>query len=169
MSMDINSISSLYSSPAVSGVSAANSDSSVASVAGASSAVSVDLSQPGQLFSQLQNLAQTDPTKFKEVTAEIASQLKDAASSQTGKQASFLNNLAGRFQTASQSGKMSDLAPPQQGQAQAGAHHHHHHSQVQAGAGTQSGSSTQSSTESLFQQVQDIIANALSSASTTTG
>ncbi len=169
MSMDINSISSLYSSPAVSGVSATGSSSSATSVDGASSAVSVDLSQPGQLFSQLQNLAQTDPTQFKQVTAEIASQLKDAASSQTGKQADFLNNLAGRFETASQSGKMSDLAPPQQAQAQSGAHHHHH-AHAQSGSSTQSGvSSSQSGAESLFQQVQDIIANALSSASTSTG
>jgi HSP90 family molecular chaperone len=131
--------------------------------------VSVDLSQPGQLFSQLQNLAKTDPTKFKQVTAEIASQLKDAASSQTGKQADFLNNLAVRFQAASQSGKMSDLAPPQQGQAQSGAHHHHHHSNAQASAGTQSGTASQSGAESVLQQVQSIIANALSSASTSTG
>ena len=118
MSMDINSISSLYSSPAISGVGTTDSPSNGASVNATGSAVSVDLSKPGQLFSQLQNLAQTDPTKFKEVTAEIASQLKDAAASQTGKQADFLNELAGRFDAASQSGKMSDLKPPQ-GQAQA--------------------------------------------------
>jgi len=164
MSMDINSISSLYSSPAIGGVGTTDSTSNGTSVSATGTAVSVDLSKPGQLFSQLQNLAQTDPTKFKEVTAEIASQLKDAAASQTGKQADFLNELAGRFDAASQSGKMSDLKPPQ-GQAQASGHHHHHHS-VQGAGNAQSSSSSQAGADSMLQVVQGIIANALGSAST---
>jgi hypothetical protein len=128
------------------------------------SAVSVDLSKPGQLFSQLQNLAQTDPAKFKEVTAEIASQLKNAASSHTGKQADFLNALAGRFDAASQSGNVSDLKPPQ-AQAQASGHHHHH--QHAQGAGSaQSSSSSQAGSDSMLQLVQGIISNALGSVST---
>jgi hypothetical protein len=162
MSMDINSISSLYSSSALGSVATSDTSANAASASGAGSAVSVDLSQTGQLFSQLQNLAQTDPTKFKAVTAEISSQLKDAAASQTGKQADFLNDLAGHFQAASQSGKMSDLAPPQ-GQAQASGHHHHHHQHAQGSANTQASSSAQSGSDSVAQIIQNIIANALSS------
>jgi hypothetical protein len=164
MSMDINKISSLYSSPTIAGVDTASSTSNGAAANATGSAVSVDLSKPGQLFSQLQNLAQTDPTKFKEVTAEIASQLKDAAASQTGKQAAFLNELAGRFDAASQSGKMSDLKPPQ-AQAQASGHHHHHHHAQAAGNG-QSSSSSPAGADSMFQLVQGIITNALGSSST---
>ena len=164
MSMDINSISSLYSSPAIGGVGTTDSTSNGASVNATGSAVSVDLSKPGQLFSQLQNLAQTDPAKFKEVTAEIASQLKNAASSHTGKQADFLNALAGRFDAASQSGNVSDLKPPQ-AQAQASGHHHHH--QHAQGAGSaQSSSSSQAGSDSMLQLVQGIISNALGSVST---
>jgi hypothetical protein len=166
MSMDINSISSLYSSPAIGGVGTTDSTSNGASVDATSSAVSVDLSKPGQLFSQLQNLAQTDPPKFKEVTAEIASQLKDAASTHTGKQADFLNALAGRFDAASQSGNVSDLKPPQaQAQAQASGHHHHHHHAQGAGS-AQSSSSSQAGADSVLQLVQGIISNALGSVST---
>jgi hypothetical protein len=163
MSMDINSISSLYSSRATGGVGTTDSTSNGTSVSATSTAVSVDLSKPGQLFSQLQNLAQTDPTKFKEVTADIASQLKDAAASQTGKQADFLNELAGRFDAASQSGKMSDLKPPQE-QAQASGLHHHH--SVQGAGNAESSSSSQAGADSMFQAVQGIIANALGSVST---
>lgn len=166
MSMNIDSVQSLYS-PSDLGAVAATSTQAIGSggASGATSAVSVDLSNPGQLFSQLQSLSQSDPAKFKQVTAEIASQLKDAASSQTGKQADFLNSLASRFETASQSGKASDLAPPnsQGAQAHHGGHHHHH---VQAASTTgQASASGQASADSVFQIVQGIIANALGGAS----
>ncbi len=166
MSTDINSIQSMYSTNSISGVTSSGSSATGTVGSSVSGAFSVDVSQPGQLFSQLQSLAQSDPTQFKQVTAEIASQLKDAASSATGKQADFLNNLANRFQTASQSGKASDLAPPtQQGGAQASGHHHHHH-HAEAASSSQASSTSQSSQDSVWQTVQNIIANALGSTST---
>jgi len=166
MSNDISSISSLYSSANTASLtSATGSTASTASLSGAGSAVSVDISKPGQLWRQLQALAQSDPSQFKEVTAEIASQLKDAASSQTGNQADFLNNLADRFQTASQSGNFADLVPSQgQAQAQPGAHHHHHHHAQSVDSSSSSAptsTSTSSTTGSMFQLVQKIISQAL--------
>ncbi len=167
MSIDINSIQSLYSPNATRAISpVADQDGAATGVEGTTSAVSVDMSQPGQLWSQLQSLAQSNPTEFKAVTADIASQLKQAASSQTGQKADFLNNLAERFQSASQSGKMSDLAPPS-GQPHVHGHHHHHHQQVQAASNsTQPTSADQTGNDSLAQMIQSILANALNSTST---
>jgi len=167
MTIDINSIQSTYATQDIAALTSASTQQGVTGTGSASSAVSVDLSQPGQLWSQLQSLAQNNPTEFKQVTADIASQLKDAASSATGGQAQFLTNLSNRFQAASQSGSMSDLAPPaSQGQ---GVHHGHHHHHAQAAQSTtdssQSSSTGQSSTDSLMQQIQSIIANALQAAS----
>ncbi|MBN9118979.1 MAG: hypothetical protein J0I06_07435 [Planctomycetes bacterium] len=78
---------------------------------------SARISGPGQLFSQLQQLQSQDPTKFKQVTADIATQLQTAAQQATGHQATFLTNLADKFQTASTTGDVSALRPP---------HHGHH-------------------------------------------
>jgi hypothetical protein len=82
---------------------------------GSSSAATGDsssVSDPGKLFSELEKLSKSNPTEFKKITAEIADQLKTAASNTTdANQASFLNQLANSFETASQSGKFSDLFP----------------------------------------------------------
>lgn len=162
MSMDINNVQSLNALYDVSAVTPASAQVGSAGTSGSTSAVSIDLSKPGKLFSELQSLASSDPAKFKEVTADIASQLKDAASSATGKQADVLNKIADRFETASQSGKASDLAPAgDQGQR---VHHggHHHHAQT-AAASDQTGSPT--SNDSVMQTLQQIIANALNNVS----
>jgi hypothetical protein len=118
--------------------------------------VSVDLSKPGQLMSQLADLAQSDPTKFKAVTAEIAQKLKAAAGAATGPEAAVLNKLADRFDAASQSGKASDLAPQQA----AGHHHHHGGSYNKQGipATTDDGSS---GADTIAETVQGIISGAL--------
>jgi HSP90 family molecular chaperone len=77
----------------------------------------VDLSQAAQVFSKLQDLSQSDPAKFKQITANISSQLKAEADQSTGAAQTFLSNLAGKFQTASQTGSTSALH-----------HGHGHHS-----------------------------------------
>ncbi|HEY2902693.1 MAG TPA: hypothetical protein VGL59_19070 [Polyangia bacterium] len=129
--------------------------------------VTVDISKPGQLFSQLSSLASSDPDKFKTVTADIAQKLKDAAGSQTGKQADFLNQLADKFGAASQSGSASDLPAPR-----AHGHHgggHHHHAQAASGSSDsagQSGSSAAGGPGGVFQTVESIISNALEGTST---
>src|SRR5277367_5332650 len=74
---------------------------------------SVDLSQAAQFFSKLQTLAQTDATKFKQLTAQISSQLQTAAQNATGSEQTFLTNLSNQFNTASQTGSASALQPPQ--------------------------------------------------------
>jgi hypothetical protein len=118
--------------------------------------VSIDLSKPGQLMSQLADLAQSDPPTFKAVTAEIAQKLKAAAGAATGPEAAVLNKLADRFDAASQSGKASDLAPQQA----AGHHHHHGGSYNKQGtpATTDDGST---GTDSIAETVQGIISGAL--------
>src|SRR5947207_621996 len=89
-----------------------SSASTSASPSSAASPLSdtADISGPGQLFSLLQQLQQTDPTKFKQVTGDIASQLQSAAQQQGSTGASgFLTQLADKFQQASQTGDISSL------------------------------------------------------------
>jgi len=151
---------------------------SAASSSGSSAtgADSTDLSQAGQLFSQLQSLATSNPSEFKQVTAAISQQLTQAASQQTGSAATALTNLAKKFQEASQTGSAAGLAPTKH-------HGGHHHGGgggglsallSSASSTTQAATSaysSQSQTQDPFDQVLSIIQNALSgsgSSSTTT-
>jgi hypothetical protein len=79
------SISAIYaqSIDAVTSSTAPASDPSQPAPANGSPATSTSISQPGQLLSQLQQLATSDPAKFKQVTANIASQLQEAAQHST--------------------------------------------------------------------------------------
>ncbi|HEY1757526.1 MAG TPA: hypothetical protein VGG72_19290 [Bryobacteraceae bacterium] len=89
------------------------------STAGTSASTSdgVNLSQLGKLFQELQQLENTDPAEFAQVTANAASQLHQAAQqSNNPAQANVLSNLADKFQQASQSGNLSAFetgAPPE--------------------------------------------------------
>jgi hypothetical protein len=62
---------------------------------------------------QLESLQETNPDKFKEVTATISQKLEDAAKAAAAsgdpQQASALNDLAAKFKTASETGKMPHL------------------------------------------------------------
>jgi hypothetical protein len=108
------------------------------------------ISGAGQLFSKLQQLQQQDPTKFKQVLTQIASELQTAAQQQgQGNQAQFLTQLANKFQTAAQTG---DLTPLQPQQGVQGAHHGHHHRAQQAYGQNQ-------------QNPQQLLVNSLQSAS----
>jgi hypothetical protein len=161
------SISSIFSSSSPSDIQAVAPSTSPATPVSSSDAangVSVDISRPGQLFSQLSSLAQSNPVEFKSVTADIAQKLKDAASSATGSQADFLNKIADRFQSASQSGSISDLAPAQQGGR---AHGHRHHGGHHGGGGGGGAATGGEGGESLGQIVQGIISGALSSVGST--
>ncbi|MGD0836457.1 MAG: hypothetical protein ABSB49_07420 [Polyangia bacterium] len=163
MTTDVSSIQALYQTSQLT----ATSNQQGSQSGSVSPAASVNMSQSGQLWSELQSLAQTDPSEFKQVTASIASQLTNAASSLTGSQAGFVTSLAQRFEAASQSGNMSDLAPPtgsEQGSGEAQGHHHHHHHGQDASGSTQASTSASSGGDSLYQQIQSIISNALSSA-----
>ena len=87
------------------------------------------LSPFAQVMSELQQLQQSDPAKYQQVTKQISANLQTAA--QTAQQqgnttaAAQLNQLSTDFSNASQSGQLpsvQDLA-----QAIGGGHHHHGH------------------------------------------
>jgi len=59
------------------------------------------------IISQLQALADSNPTQFKQQSAEIASQMTTAASQSSGMAAQIFKNLASEFGSASQSGSVS--------------------------------------------------------------
>jgi len=107
-------------------------DSSIPPPAGAASS---SISQQGSIFSQLQQLSQQDPTRFKQVMSEMAKEIRTDASKQTGAAADRLSQMASRMDQVASSGDMSQLAPRQppaapQGAAAyqgAGGQHHHHH------------------------------------------
>lgn len=159
--MSISSIFSPSSPSDIQGVTPSTSSTTPVTSSDAANGVNVDISRPGQLFSQLSSLAQSNPDQFKSVTADIATKLKDAASSASGSQADFLNKIADRFQAASQSGNVSDLAPPQGGRAHGHRHGGHHH-----GGGGGGASTGGEGGESVGQILQGIISGALSSVST---
>ena len=105
------------------------------------------LSPYAQITTELQQLQQSDPAKYQQVTQQIATNLQTAAQTATADgnstQATQLNQLATDFTSASQSGQlpnMQDLA-----QAVGGGHHHHHHFHAASSDADSSSSSTTSS------------------------
>jgi hypothetical protein len=130
-----------------------NSNSSVSSSSSTSSVQQPDngrLSPFAQLMSTLQQLQQSNPTQYQQVTQQIATNLQSA--SQTAQAdgnttlASQLNQLGTDFSNASKSGQLpnvQDLA-----QAVGGGHHHHHHAHAASSDSDSSSSSSTSSTSS---------------------
>jgi aromatic ring hydroxylase len=125
------------------------------------------LSPFAQLLGTLQQLQQADPTKYQQVTQQIATSLQSAgqaAQSQgNSTAANQLNQLAADFTNASTSGQLPNVQDLAQA---AGGHHHHHHSHS-------GGSSDPSQLSSIFQtnasqsdaqNPLSIILNALSNA-----
>jgi hypothetical protein len=108
------------------------------------------LSPFAQLMSTLQQLQQSDPAKYQQVTQQIATNLQKAAqtaqSQGNTKAADQLNQLAKDFADASQSGQLpniQDLA-----KAISGHHHHHHHAHRASAEADSSSSSASSSSPS---------------------
>jgi hypothetical protein len=117
--MTISSLMSTVPASLVGAVSGSNSPvptSSTSSLPQESSGIS----ELGSLMKQLQSLETSDPAKFKEVTSDIASKLQDAAKTAAAggdsQGAQALNDLASKFTTASETGKMPHLHK--------GGHHH---------------------------------------------
>ncbi|MEN6357097.1 MAG: hypothetical protein ABFD83_08450 [Armatimonadota bacterium] len=103
----------LYATQSVSGTSSDDSDTSIAGVSSTGASVdSADFSKAGELFSKLQQLQETDPDKFKEICANIAEQLSEAAENEDGSSDGMLTDLASKFKDASETGDMSSLQPP---------------------------------------------------------
>ena len=117
------------------------------------------LSPFAQIVSQLQQLQQSDPTKYQQVTQQIATNLQSAA--QTAQAdgntvaANQLNQLSTDFSSASTSGQLPnilDLA-----QATTGHHHHgggHHHA---ASADPDSSSTDPTTASSLSQTLSQLL------------
>ena len=176
------SVSNIFSSSSAGALTnslvAALSPPTAASVSGQSGAASTSFSQTSQLVSQLQQLATSNPTEFKQVTSAISSQLSQAAQQTSGNASTFLTNLANQFQTASQSGSTASITLGKQ----SGGHHGHGHggggggstaallaAASQTTSSTTSASAVASSTYSSQSQnplsaLDSIIENALSSA-----
>jgi hypothetical protein len=100
-----------------------------------------------QVLSTLQQLQQSNPSQYQQVTQQIATNLQTAA--QTAQQngntsaAGQLNQLATDFTNASKTGQLpsvSDLAQA------AGSHHHHHHGHAHVESSSSDGDSSSSST-----------------------
>jgi hypothetical protein len=95
----------------------------------------------------LQQLQQSNPTQYQQVTQQIATNLQTAAQTATSSgnttAATQLNQLATDFSNASTSGQLPNIQD--MAQAMSGHHHHHHHSST-ASSDPNSTSSTTSST-----------------------
>jgi hypothetical protein len=115
-------ILSLFSSSPTSSSSASANTSDPLSIV--DSTGKVDLSHAAQLFSKLQDLSQSDPSQFKQITAKISSQLQTEADNSTGTAQSFLSGLANQFNTASQTGSTNAFQP---NNGLSGVHHGHGH------------------------------------------
>lgn len=73
-------------------------------------------SGPAELFKKLEALATSDPEKFKEVTAQMAAKVEEAAEAATDpNEKKMLTELAAKLTDASQTGDVSGLKPPEGG------------------------------------------------------
>jgi hypothetical protein len=115
---------------------------------------SQQLSPFAQLMSELQQLQQSDPSKYQQVTQQISSNLQSAAQTAQSEgnktAANNLTQLSTDFANASKNGQLPNV----QDLAQAvGGHHHHHHSHAA------SSSSSSSSDQTLSQLVSALQSN----------
>jgi hypothetical protein len=115
---------------------------------------STRLSPFAQLASVLQQLQQSNPTEYKQVTAQIATNLQSAAqaaqSQGNSTAATQLGQLATDFTNASQTGQLpnlQDLAEAVSG-GSGGGHHHHHHAEGSSSDSSSAGSSATASSSS---------------------
>jgi hypothetical protein len=106
------------------------------------------LSPFAQIASSLQQLQQSNPTEYQQVTAAIATNLttaaQTAATDGNTNAAGTLTQLASDFTSASQNGQLPNLQDLAQATGGSSGHHHHHH----GGGHRSSGSTTSSSTSS---------------------
>jgi hypothetical protein len=163
-------------SPALRSAGLTSTTSNSTSGAGASQPDNGQLSPFAQVLNTLQQLQQSNPSQFGQVTQQIATNLQSAAQTAQANgntsAASELNTLATDFTSASQSGQLpnvQDLA-----KAMGGGHHHHAHSaSTDSGSGansssttTASGSAGSSASQLMSQLLASFQNNATQSAST---
>jgi hypothetical protein len=155
--LNLGNLQSIVSTALQSAGVSTNSNSSVNNSSATSSVQQPDngrLSPFAQVMSTLQQLQQSNPTQYQQVTQQIAANLQSA--SQTAQTdgntalASQLNQLGTDFSNASQSGQLpnvQDLA-----QAVGGGHHHHHHAHAASSDSDSSSTSSTSGTSSTSNQ-----------------
>ena len=117
MSISLDTTSSATAVAALSKVTS-NTATSRASDASALAGDTTKVSKPAELLSKLQQLKDTDPTKFKAVMKDLSDKLSAAADSSGDAK---LKELADKFAKAGESGDLSSLAPQKKG---GGAHAH---------------------------------------------
>jgi hypothetical protein len=157
--MNVNSLSSIISNPyiqslignTISGATNSTSTTNGSSVSQSSATQPQDanqLSPFAQILSTLQQLQQSNPTQYQQVTSQIATNLQSAAKTATAdgdtSQANELNQLATDFQNASQNNTLpnvQDLAQALSGHG----HHHGHHMQSSSSDSSSTSTNTTSS------------------------
>src|SRR5580698_3647743 len=139
-----------------------NTTGNTSGAAATSAASSSQLSPFAQLLNTLQQLQQSNPTQYQQVTQQIANNLQTAAQTATSEgnttAASQLTQLSTDFTNASTSGQLpniQDLA-----QAIGGGHHHHHHHASSGDSDSDSTTST-SSTATASSSANQTLSQAL--------
>jgi hypothetical protein len=112
--MSINPITNRTTTAATSLTIQTTTSSTTGSVDASQEQAPVHMSEGAQMLQKLSALAKDDPAKFKEITASISEQL-GAEAEKGGDGAEFLQRMADRFASASQSGDASTLQPPHHG------------------------------------------------------
>jgi hypothetical protein len=146
------------------GITANSTSNATTTAASSSQSDSSQLSPFAQLANSLQQLQESDPTKYKQVTQQVATNLQSAAQSAQSQgnsgAAGQLTQLAADFTSASQSGQLPNLGDLAQavGGSSGGGHHHRHHagaassdSTAASSTSTPSSSSTSSTSTTLSQ------------------
>jgi aromatic ring hydroxylase len=145
------------------GSTANNTNDSSASTAASSLAEQSDnggLSPFAQLMSTLQQLEQSNPTEYAQVTQQIATDL--TAAGQTAQSegnttaANQLNQLATDFTNASTSGQLPNVQDLAQAVSGGGHHHHHHHGGGSSSSSQSSASSTSAATTTTSNSVSQL-------------
>ncbi len=105
----------------------------------------------------LQQLQQSNPAKYAQVTQQISTNLQSAAQTATSSgntaAASQLNQLATDFSNASKSGQLPNVQDLAQAMGGGGHRHHHHASATGSSSGSSSGSASQTMSQ-LFSAFQ---------------
>jgi hypothetical protein len=167
--MNVNGVSNSldpYLQSLLNGAGSVNGTSTNTSTAAASLSIPQEgnpqLSPFAQLMSTLQQLQQSDPAKYQQVTSQIATNLQTAAKTATAdgntSQAAELNQLATDFTNASQNNTLPNVQDLAQALNGGHGHHHHHHMQTSSASSDQT-----SSANNLSQQISAFLVNSTSS------
>jgi hypothetical protein len=143
------------------GLTANNANNSLSGIGSLSAVQQPDsgqLSPFAQLMSILQQLQQSNPTQYQQVTQQIATNLQSAAQTAQSEgnttAATQLNQLSTDFTNASTSGQLPNV----QDLAQAvGGHHHHHHAHAASNDSDANSSASSASSNSANQMLSQIL------------